>query len=311
MCRTKNLTGFIVSFIFMIITFAGCAANIGAVNTPETAYYPKIPAGIKTFDAAIKDLSALLENRKDGLDILFDTNYCRLYGIQDLTHGKEGYHEIEKGLSGAATLSFAPPPSSRVYVQHLKNIDVGLDMLKVSSRLFVLYTDLPNLPIEVINASIPGWAQVDLVGQVALYLNSKENARRIADDLYFIQLNYQKYHQKQLALFEARAAEYRSLAIKPQVSEEQRKYIVQAEAMAQQKEYDKAIDLNLKAVALDSVSYPAVYSNLALLCAQLHRFNPAIDYMKQYLMLVPDAKDARSAQDRIYEWEIIKNKQEL
>jgi hypothetical protein len=32
--------------------------------------------------------------------------------------------------------------------------------------------------------------------------------------------------------------------------------------------------------------------------------------MKQYLMLVPDAKDARSAQDRIYEWEIMMEKWE-
>ena len=304
MCRTKKLAGFIVSFIFMITTFAGCAANMGAVNTPETAYHPKLPAGINSFDAAVKDLAGLLENRKDGLDILFDTDYCRSYGIQDLTLAKEGYHEIEKGLSGAATLSFAPPPSSRVYVQHLKNIDVGRDMLKVSSRLFVLYTDLPNLPINVINASIPGWAQVDLVSQVALYLNSKEDARRAADDLYFIQQNYKNYYQKHLALFETRAAEYRKLAIKPQVSEEQRKYIVQAEAMAQQKDYDRAIDLNLKAIALDPVSYPGAYSNLALLSAQLHRFNQAIDYMKQYLMLVPDAKDARSAQDSIYKWQL-------
>jgi len=29
----------------------------------------------------------------------------------------------------------------------------------------------------------------------------------------------------------------------------------------------------------------------------------AITYMKKYLMLVPDAKDARGAQDKIYEWE--------
>jgi hypothetical protein len=47
---------------------------------------------------------------------------------------------------------------------------------------------------------------------------------------------------------------------------------------------------------------------MALLSAQMKRFNSAISYMKQYLMLVPDAKDARSAQDKIYEWELLMNK---
>jgi hypothetical protein len=40
-----------------------------------------------------------------------------------------------------------------------------------------------------------------------------------------------------------------------------------------------------------------------LLSAQIHNFNDAILNMKKYLMLVPDAEDARSAQDKIYEWE--------
>jgi len=42
---------------------------------------------------------------------------------------------------------------------------------------------------------------------------------------------------------------------------------------------------------------------MALLCAQGNRFKSAIDYMKKYLLLVPDAPDARSAQDKVYEWE--------
>jgi hypothetical protein len=43
---------------------------------------------------------------------------------------------------------------------------------------------------------------------------------------------------------------------------------------------------------------------MALLSEQMKWFNSAIFYMKQYLLLVPDAKDARSAQDKIYEWEM-------
>ncbi len=113
-----------------------------------------------------------------------------------------------------------------------------------------------------------------------------------------------KEHEKQLALFESKAAEYRALAVKPQVSEEQRKLIVQANALNQQKDYTGAIRLYLKALDLAPVSYPGAYFNLALLSAQVKRYNAAITYMKQYLLLVPDAPDARSARDKIYEWEL-------
>ena len=55
----------------------------------------------------------------------------------------------------------------------------------------------------------------------------------------------------------------------------------------------------------DPTSYPGAYFNLALRAAQENLPGTAIFRMKQYLMLVPDAKDARSAQDRIFEWEIM------
>lgn len=132
--------------------------------------------------------------------------------------------------------------------------------------------------------------------------------KKVADDLYYIQQklkNLEGKQNKELALFEPIATEYRSLKIKPQISEELRKWIVQANAEFQQKQYLHAIDLYEKAIELDPVSYPAAYFNLALLCEQQHWYSSAITRMKQYLMLVPDAQDARSAQDKIYEWQFM------
>jgi hypothetical protein len=40
-----------------------------------------------------------------------------------------------------------------------------------------------------------------------------------------------------------------------------------------------------------------------LLSAQVKQYDDAIYHMKKYLLLVPDASDARGAQDKIYEWE--------
>ena len=76
----------------------------------------------------------------------------------------------------------------------------------------------------------------------------------------------------------------------------------------QQKDYSGAIEIYRKALDLDPTAYPEACFNLALLSAQMKRFNPAIGYMKQYLSLVHRAPDARSAQDKIYEWELMMRK---
>jgi tetratricopeptide (TPR) repeat protein len=124
-------------------------------------------------------------------------------------------------------------------------------------------------------------------------------------NLMLIQKQLQKkIDESQLIVFEQKALEYRNLKIKPPVSEEQRKYIVQANSMTQLKKYDEAIKLYNKVIEADQTN-PIVYYNQALLFAQVKRFDTAIDRMKKYLILSPEASDARSAQDKIYEWEIL------
>jgi tetratricopeptide (TPR) repeat protein len=132
-----------------------------------------------------------------------------------------------------------------------------------------------------------------------------EPIKQLADDLFFIQyhLNEERY-SSQLTLFRPIAARYRVLNVKPPVSEEQRKYIVQANLFNKVKQYTKAIELYKKAIEVDQTAYSAAYSNLALLSAQINKFDAAIYYMKKYLMLEPESPDARSSQDKIYEWEL-------
>jgi len=125
-----------------------------------------------------------------------------------------------------------------------------------------------------------------------------------ADNLIFIRNYYcEKQYSSELALFGPVADKYRALEVKPTVSEEQRKYIVQANGFNEQRNYDKAIELYLKATEVDPIAYPGAYSNLALLSAQVDKFDAAIYYMKKYLMLEPESPDARGAQDKIYLWE--------
>ncbi|MFA6704478.1 MAG: tetratricopeptide repeat protein, partial [Bacteroidales bacterium] len=87
------------------------------------------------------------------------------------------------------------------------------------------------------------------------------------------------------------------------VEENQRRYIVQASAATNQQLYSKAIDYFSRAVSINPLSYPVAYYNMALLNSQIELFGTAIMNMKKYLLLAPDAPDARVAQDKIYEWE--------
>lgn len=153
--------------------------------------------------------------------------------------------------------------------------------------------------------------EINFPDLVSLQFDSLAAAQKAADALLFIQNEEKKADEErnaQLARFEPAAAQYRALKVKPSMSEEQRKFVVQANAFNERKEYDRAIDLYQKAIDVDPVSYPPAYFNLALLSAQMQRFKPAIRHMRQYLLLVPDAQDARSGQDKIYEWEAMVDK---
>lgn len=92
------------------------------------------------------------------------------------------------------------------------------------------------------------------------------------------------------------------------ISEEQRKYIVQANKANDEKDYENALLLYRKALKVNPYSYPDAYFNMALIQATSDNYYQAVNLMKRYLILAPESEDARSAQDKIYEWELnIKN----
>ena len=50
--------------------------------------------------------------------------------------------------------------------------------------------------------------------------------------------------------------------------------------------------------------WPEGWFNAALLASELNRYADAVEYMQNYLLLVPDASDARAARDRLEMWKI-------
>ena len=95
---------------------------------------------------------------------------------------------------------------------------------------------------------------------------------------------------------------YPQITPKPALPEQMRKYAVQAEVASADKKYAEAIELYDKALDI-SPWWPQAYFNIAMLQANLNKFAEAIESMKTYLKLDPNAQDARSAQDQVYEWE--------
>ncbi|MDO9254118.1 MAG: hypothetical protein Q7U54_01305 [Bacteroidales bacterium] len=216
--------------------------------------------------------------------------------------------EIDKAKAQVATLF---KKNSYAYIGQLvgttkKDVLVFDDRIEVTikknKRIFY-YTAFCDYDISVSSGKIDNTNIVNISIE-DFSANLLGVVKEQADNLIFIRNYYcEKQYTSQLALFGPFADKYRALEIKPTVSEEQRKYIVQANGYNEQKNYVKAIELYLKATEVDPTAYPAAYSNLALLSAQVDKFDAAIYYMKKYLMLEPESPDARGAQDKIYLWE--------
>jgi tetratricopeptide (TPR) repeat protein len=95
---------------------------------------------------------------------------------------------------------------------------------------------------------------------------------------------------------------YPLLKTKPEISEQLRRYVVQATSATQEKKYDEAIAL--WTTTLNIAPYtPIAYYNRALLYEMKGLYRYGISDMEKYVTLMPDAADARQAKDKIYEWE--------
>ena len=71
-----------------------------------------------------------------------------------------------------------------------------------------------------------------------------------------------------LTVFNSVAEQYHALYVKPLVTEEQRKSIVQANSKNEKKEYKEALELYKKAIDVNPTSYRSAYCNMALIAEQ-------------------------------------------
>ncbi|MGQ0544312.1 MAG: tetratricopeptide repeat protein [Betaproteobacteria bacterium] len=104
------------------------------------------------------------------------------------------------------------------------------------------------------------------------------------------------------ARFADAAKRFREASPKPPLPEEARRFRVRAESAVSEKRFEDAADGYEEALRA-APWWPEGRFNRALVLAELGRYTEAAREMKKYLALVPDAPNARAAQDKIYEWE--------
>ena len=109
--------------------------------------------------------------------------------------------------------------------------------------------------------------------------------------------------KEQQAAFDEQAKSYRDAPVKPVPGEDLRRYRVQADAAAKDGRFQDAANFYAKALYI-APWWPDGQFNAGLILGDyLHQYDKAIDHMTKYLELVPNAADARAAQDKIYVWE--------
>ncbi len=335
----KFILYFGIFFSFSIF-FSGCVTPGSYIKVedeviedvtpwPGGSYTPKLLTDM-TPGIAIKDLEVIFE-RMQGVD---DHIGFRLTGELDINSPSN-----QSNISGylkfvQAYMIVRDPGGEFKYMLSRSNTTVQEDHIYINPGYKLIFIDLVEKPISVkkidvndIRCSWPdiNWNLVDdsIAGKygiqarpmyrrpymircgdlITIFFKRQADAEKAADAPFNIQKGLEKTLSDRRAKVESLAPQYRELAIKPPVSEEQRKNIVLAELMTRQQDYTKAISHYIDVINLDPVSYPEAYFNLALLSEQMQRYSMAVYYMKLYLMLVPEGEDSRRAQDKMYEWE--------
>jgi tetratricopeptide (TPR) repeat protein len=102
--------------------------------------------------------------------------------------------------------------------------------------------------------------------------------------------------------FVLKANKWRAMPVKPDLPEEAQRHRVLAEHAISEKDFDKAIEEY--DAALDVFpTWPDGQYNVAALCAGIEDYQEAIQHMKYYLELLPDAPDAKEARQQIWIWQ--------
>ena len=241
-------------------------------------------------DAVLKDDLELSKNQ------LCQTLMQNLYNLEIDQHIDNAFYNLGTAISvGLLSNGFRfTCPNSKIAEIHFADItDYKFKIIAIENNI-QSSVGVTEYKLEIGNTIL----SVKSDRQYILKIITKQfiNLQKLWNDLFF-----------KINLFEQAAMLSNSIQAKPNLTEEQRRCIIQAEAFTKLYNYKKAIDLNYQLIAIHPTAYPNVYLNIAILLAETNRLNSAIYNMKKFLLLNPSTEDAQFAKRKIEEWEIIMN----
>ena len=198
--------------------------------------------------------------------------------------GKAASEELEKMEDTAR----AKVENSDAWMVH-EAIDRAVSAFLTQSQVVQIGARLRN---ETFAKAMNMARDTEASGNLRAALSEYGRAYRVAGD-----------GEQSLAVIKTVAEVMRKLPNRPELPEDARRYGVQATTAAENKSYDEAIALLTKSLGV-APWWAEGHFNRALLLSNQNRYQEAVTSMKQFLMLAPNAPDARAAQDKIYEWEL-------
>jgi tetratricopeptide (TPR) repeat protein len=139
-----------------------------------------------------------------------------------------------------------------------------------------------------------------------LLLKNENDAIACANALFILKRRAEGYRPPvdaaAEAAFQEEARKYREMKVKPALPEEAHKFAVQGDFAAEKKNLSAAADRYADALKV-APWWSEGHFKRGLVLADIEQYDEAIGEMKKYLLLAPNGKDARAAQDNIYKWE--------
>jgi tetratricopeptide (TPR) repeat protein len=155
-------------------------------------------------------------------------------------------------------------------------------------------------------SSAPDFELSDGTGLIAVDGRTEAGVTRLAAALWRLEASTladrETWAKVQAGEFAWIAATYRAASPKPQVPEAAYRSSVIAAAAIREKRFFDAANAYEDAVKA-APWWPQGQFNAALALGEVRYYNEAIDHMRKYLALVPNAPDARAAQNKIYAWQ--------
>jgi tetratricopeptide (TPR) repeat protein len=212
--------------------------------------------------------------------------------------------DIRIGLTG---FHFTSSYTERVDAYSDKRYDVQTSVsFKEGTKYMQAYSLDPTFSNGVYELEIPkrlygvGTPEPWPSNYPVLVWGNKTSAEKFADA--FNRLLYAARQDEEFAVFSAAAKNWRENPVKPSLPDNLQRYRVMAEDAFMNKDFEKALDYYEKGLAIEPL-WPQGQFNAALLYGEIKDYGAALLHMRCYLELVPNAKNAKAAREKMYLWE--------